>query len=468
MKQPRKSALHAIKAGTAQSGAYLLFLMAIVFLSFVGGSIASIARLSPTGYIRDAYRAGAALMDKHNRQKDHYATDLWAPANTKKRGVTIFDPDRADRGLTLYTSGDFPGAVLIDMDGRVVHTWRCPFSSVWDKTAAVRDPVPDNQTYFNKAHLFPNGDLLAIYIGVGDSPYGYGMVKLDRESKVIWKNLDHFHHDFAIAADGRIYGLTHSYRRKPLKGVDHLDLPFVEDFLVVLSPEGRTLKKISLPEALNNSEYRRLLWLIPYYSEADPLHANDVDMIDRRTARQLSRKLPVAAQGQVLLSFRELAGGCIALFDAAAEKFVWVSRGPWLSQHDPDVLPNGDIMVFDNRGNFGPGGQSRIIAVDPGTGGITWQYTGDESHKLESWIRSDQERLLNGDLLIAESNTGRLFEITPAGDMVWEYINPVRGGKKNNLIPVVSSAERIHPNDLTGDFRAEILQHHLAKEDFTP
>ncbi len=448
---------------------YVAFVTAVVFLAFVGGSIASIAELSPTGYIRDAYRAGKAIMEKSNRQRDPFATDLWTPAETLKKGVTVYDPSRAHNGLTLYTSGDAPKAVLIDMDGQVVHEWHKPFSTIWDDTAAVRDPVPDKQTYLNKVHVYPNGDLLAIYIGVGDSPYGYGMVKLDKNSNVIWKNLDHFHHDFSVAPDGHIYGLTHTYRTKPLEGVDHLEFPVTDDFLVVLSPEGRTLKKISLLDALNVSEYRRLLWRVPYYSLADPLHTNAVDIIDEKTAEQLGKKLPVAAEGQVLLSFRELAGGSIALLDVATEQIVWASRGPWLSQHDPDILPSGDIMVFDNRGHFGPDeGQSRLVTIDPASGGIIWQYTGDKDNRFESLIRSDQQPLSNGNILITESNSGRLLEITPGGDIVWEYINPARGGKENKLIAVVSSVDRIDPEDLTADFRAGILNNKLAREELTP
>jgi hypothetical protein len=34
------------------------------------------------------------------------------------------------------------------------------------------------------------------------------------------------------------------------------------------------------------------------------------------------------------------------------------------------------------------------------------------------------ERLPNGNTHITESATGRLFEVTPGGDVVWEYVIP--------------------------------------------
>jgi hypothetical protein len=445
-----------------------MFIIAVVFLAFVSGSIATVARISPTDYVRDAYRAGRAYYSKFSHYRDPLKTDLWAPARTTQRGVTVYDPQGACNGLTLYTSGHAPSAFLIDMRGRVVHEWHRAYSTIWDPSAAVHHPAPDERVVIRKARLFPNGDLLVIYIGVGDTPYGYGMAKLDRESHLIWKNLDHFHHDFDIGRDGRIYGLTHDFRSKVPKELKFLNPPIIEDFLVVVSPDGRTLKKIPLLEAVNRSGFRRLLWLVPYYSLSDPLHANGVDVLDQTAAERLRRKVPQAETGQVLLSFRELAGGTILLLDVATEKVVWAMRGPWMSQHDPDILPNGDILLFDNRGHFGAGGESRVAEVDPGNGEVVWQYSGHAGHIFQSMIRGDQERLPNGDTLITESDGGRLLEVTPAGKIVWEFVNPVRGGKQNQRIPIVNWAERIAPGFLHADVLDGFRKNTLAEEGRKP
>lgn len=459
-------------------GSFVAFLSALFFLAFVGGGFAVVAEVFPAGYLRDAHSAGTALLDKYNRSFNPYASDLWAKERTQQRGVTTHDSRRTQSGLTLYTSGDGARAFLISMEGEVVHAWEKPFSDIWDKTAAARDPVPDTQVYFNKARVLPNGDLLAIYIGVGDSPYGYGMVKLDRSSNVIWKNLDHFHHDFDIAADGLIYGLTHRYRAEPIDGVDHLSRPVLEDFLVIVSPEGRIIRKVSLVDAVNRSKrYRQLLWQIPYYSLEDPLHVNSVKVLDEKSARALSGKVPDARAGQVLLSFRELAGGSIALVDPDAGEMTWAIRGNWFAQHDADVLPNGNILLFDNRGNRQEGGRSRVIEIDPGHGGIVWSYRGSREHELDSAIRSSQEVQPNGNILITESDGGRLLEVTRGGDIVWEYVNPVRVGQevhqgkngiKGQLIPIVSWGQRIDIESLQAGFRSSILNEHLAKQEYQP
>lgn len=436
----------------------VLFDLSVVFLVFIAGALATVADVFPAGYVKDAWRGGTALYEKLNVVRDRYATDLWAPARDGRRGVTVHTGSMQP-GATLYTTGEAPKAVLIDADGRVLHEWGRPFSSVWDKTAAARNPVPDDHTHFHKAHLFPNGDLLAIYTGVGDSPYGYGLVKLDRNSNVVWKNLQHFHHDFDIDEDGRIYGLTQEYRKTPVSDATHLKPPLLDEFLVVLSADGETLKQVSLLDALDRSDYRRLLWRIPFYTLEDPLHTNGVEVLTREKAARLAEKVPAAAEGQVLLSLRELDGGTIALLDLRQERLVWATRGQWLSQHDPDILPNGNILMFDNLGDYGKDGRSRVIEIDPGTGRLVWSYSGDVADPLESRIRSDQEREPNGNTLIAESEGGRLVEVTPDGRIAWEYVNPVRGGKDHRLIPILGSAERIDPGRLSPEFRATLDLH---------
>ncbi|MDN5871185.1 MAG: arylsulfotransferase family protein [Nitrococcus sp.] len=442
---------------------YAIFLFALLVLGYVAGSLTTLADAFPSRYVQHAYRAFNALALRHAYAENPYTSNLWVPARTPQRGVTVYDAERAYTGPTLYATGQGAKAILIDMGGRTLHEWKRPFHDIWDESAAVRNPVPERQIHFRKVLALPNGDLLAIYAGIGDTPWGYGMVKLDWDSNVIWKNLDTFHHDFAVADDGRIYGLTHHFRMRPVKGQGHLKPPLLEDFLVVLSPEGRTLQKISLLDAVQRSRYSRKLWRILHFSLWDPLHTNDVDVLDRKEAAALRPKVPIAAPGQVLLSFRELDGGTIALFDVEKEEIVWALTGSWRSQHDPDILPNGNILIFDNLGDFGSRNASRVIEVDPATGGIVWSYSGAPGHKLFSYWRGVQQRLPNGNTLITESNGARLLEVTPGGDIVWEFINPIRG-KDGAVVPVVVSGTRLNPNATVGELRAVLSPSSLPVE----
>jgi outer membrane protein assembly factor BamB len=437
-------------------------LLAALFLTFVAGAWVVLAQVFPYAHLAQAYEGGKALWAKETEYLDPYKTDFWKPAWTSDKGVTRHDAARAQQGLTLYTSGQEARAYLVRMDGEVVHEWQLPFSEVWDDSSPIRDPQPDDYIYWNKAHVYPNGDLLAVYVAAGDSPWGYGLVRIDKDSKLIWKYLGQVHHDLDVGDDGRIYVLTHEFRDNEYPDFPQLAVPRIDDFAVVLSPDGEELQKVSITDALINSPYARLLTRVVWYTKGDYLHNNGIDVVEAADAAALPLA-PVVKAGQVLLSMREI--DTVALLDLEQERIVWAVRGPWLAQHDPDILANGNILLFDNLGNFldgdgsdaeGGGGRSRILEFNPSTMEIAWQYAGTAEEPFESDVRASQERLANGNTLITEETRGRILEVTPNGETVWEFVNPVRaegrGEGGGDLIPIVSWAERIDPASLDPGF----------------
>lgn len=424
------------------------FLLALLVLAFIAGALATASGVPPGPQIARAYQGGLALYTKLTQYQDVYSGDLWYPERRPDKGVTVHEPGKAYNGLTLYVSGSDPAAFLIDMEGNVVHEWRRPFSTIWRAdTGGVAEPQPDEFVYMRSARALPNGDLIAVYEGNGDTPYGYGVVKLDRDSQVIWNYTGRAHHDLDIAPDGKIYVLVHEIVDEPIEDLPLLAPPRLEDFLVVLSPEGEELKRIPLLQSLAGSKYRGLLHTVASYAVGDPLHGNTVEYIDREAAANFA----FGEEGQVLLSFRELHA--IAVVDPETGETVWATRGSWIGQHDPDILPSGNILMFDNYGNYGgPEGISRVIEFDPATMEIVWQYAGTAENPLNSEIRADQQRLPNGNTLITESNGGRIVEVTRRGEVVWEFINPVRGGEGGDLVPIIGWAERLDPADFDPSF----------------
>src|SRR3546814_13947587 len=65
------------------------------------------------------------------------------------------------------------------------------------------------------------------------------------------------------------YLLTHEFVQEPLEGYGNLMSPRLDDFLVVLSPEGEELKKIPLIQRVAKSPYRHLLHTVSSYAVAD-------------------------------------------------------------------------------------------------------------------------------------------------------------------------------------------------------
>lgn len=420
-----------------------------LFLCFVATAMIFEFRLFPYYELRKPFIGLAALKERYFEQQPEgpYVSGLWRDDAPDGMGVTRYTPDRAYNGYTLYTSPHEQAASLIDMNGHAVHKWALSFGDVWPDPPHVFDPVEESRIYWRLAHVFPNGDLLALYVGHDDTPWGYGLVKMDKDSNMIWSYAGRTHHDFDIAKDGKIYLLTHEILTDPIDGISSIKPPYIQDYAVVLSPEGEELAKYPLYEAIRDSDYGRLFRLMRTLrargNDGDFLHTNSIAAIER-----VHKGPDISFEpGQILLSFRNL--DTIAVLDPKTGALSWALNGPWDAQHDADLLENGRILIFDNNGYIGAGGPSRVIEFDPFTEQVHWSYTGDRENHFESFVRSRQQRLPNGNTLITESDRGRLFEVTSDKEIVWEFFNPVRGGERNELIPVITGGQRVGVDQLT-------------------
>ena len=104
-----------------------------------------------------------------------------------------------------------------------------------------------------------------------------------------------------------------------------------------------------------------------------------------------------------------------------------VGPGEIAHQHDPSLLDNGNILLFDNGAHRQDGScvsYSRVIEVNPTTNKIEWEYKANPPQSLYSALISGCQRLPNGNTLICEGLKGRVFEITMDGEIVWEYRSP--------------------------------------------
>ena len=126
------------------------------------------------------------------------------------------------------------------------------------------------------------------------------------------------------------------------------------------------------------------------------------------------------------------------VFDPDTEVIQWYQHGPWLRQHDPDFLPDGTISIFNNRTDFG---SSNIMIIDPVTRQVEIAYEGTRARPFYTAIRGKHQYLANGNLLITSSQAGRVFEVTPAGEIVWEYVNRY----DRDRVAIVSNAIRYDP-----------------------
>jgi hypothetical protein len=342
------------------------------------------------------------------------------PANV---GVTVYDRALTYEGLNFYTSGHMPGAILMDMKGEVLHDWKYAFIDAWDAHPGEELP-PNNKSigYWRRAYPFPNGDVIAIFEGVG-------IIKVDRDSNLLWASFNSAHHDLDVTPDGTIYTLTR--RAHMLPRISEQE-PVLEDFITTLDEDGNELHSFSLLEAFENSPFAEMLeGMAP---GGDIFHTNTIEIL----GGTLEGQVPGFRRGNALVSMREL--GVIAVVDIPTERVVWAIRGDWVAQHQPTVLPDGNIMLFDNRGNRGG---SRVIVFDPRTRQTLWVYGGIDPASFFSNECGSCDVLPNGNVLITESDRGKAFEVMQDKTIVWKYINPAQAGDDRQFVATLFEVIRL-------------------------
>lgn len=335
-------------------------------------------------------------------------------------GVTVNDPALASSALRFYCSGHAPAAFLLDAQGNTLHRWQYTY----DRCVKMSGPqaghfLPDTDgatDCWRRARVLPQGDLLAIF-------EGHGLIRIDHDSQLIWSYPGACHHDLDLGPDGEIYVLTREAVVVPRIHPSH---PVLLDYITRLSPQGEYLDRIDILAAFEQSVYAGCLDRVA--GSGDILHTNTLERLDGR----LANLSPIFAAGNFLISVREL--DTIAIIDGKTGLVVWALSGMWVAQHQPTLLEDGHIMLFDNKGHQG---RSKVVEIDPLTQQVVWTFADGPSHALWSPTCGSCQELPSGNVMITESDRGRALEVTRQGTVVWEFRNPRRAGKDKEFIAAI-------------------------------
>ena len=360
----------------------------VVALNFIGPGVAAEDSDGPAAERPENLRRLEQLADLP------YLTGV-APASGSERGVVKYERSRTWDGLNFFNCLIRPGAHLVDMEGKLVFEWLAP------------DP---DESWFD-AKLLPSGDVLVLIDG-------NRVMWVTLNGDVRWEYRAKVHHDIAVAENGEIFVLA---RTATYIDVLHPKVPVFNDEIHVLDRDGTLIRKISVLEALLRSPFG---FLLPSSHDLEPdesqptlvldvLHTNHVQVFDGT----LEHRSPLFRRGNLLVSMRTI--NAIGILDPDESRFVWL-WGPTniARQHHPTLLPNGHILLFDNGQSA-----SQIIELDPLTNAVVWRYAPLGGFYSES--AGSVQRLPNGNTLITESDPGVVFEVTPDGDTVWRYVNPL-------------------------------------------
>lgn len=359
------------------------------------------------------------------------------PGAPDRAGSRAHEP-AGDDDVTLlvgYRPGGF-AAWLVDRQGRELHRWDARFSEVFPRAPHLRWQARDEAIAWHGATVLANGDLVFNFQDA-NFPYGSGLVRLDATGRVVWALAENTHHD--VTPDDRGHLWVPAMRVVEGTGNGNRHAWHYEDIILEVAPEdGRVLRRIVVRDAL--AAYPGLFGLT--YADSldidseDPLHLNNVDPLPEA----LAARFPLFRAGDLLISLRNI--NTIAVLDRESGRAKWVMTGPFVRQHDPDWLPDGRLLVFDNRGGDPACGGSRLLAIDPVTQEIETRYDGCGGPPFYTYARGMQQLLPDGRLLVAETHAGRAFELSADGRLLWEYWNVIGDGR----VGILTHAERLPRN----------------------
>jgi hypothetical protein len=479
--------------------------------------------------------------------------DKPAKAETKappvKLGLQLNDP-RALQGYTLISPFTSPNTYLLDMRGRVVHTWKT------DCSPALCGVLLENGHLLRPGSIGPDADVF------GPGPAVGGRVQeFTWEGELVWdfkfynaRQLPH--HDLTRLPNGNVLLIVWDRktteeaiaagRRPEMAGDKH----FLPDSLVEIKPTGKQTGEVvwewhlwdHLVQDFDSS--RKNFGNVAQHPELVNINYGEDELPSVTAAKGRKDKAkPTAGASpaastpprvdpdfthcngvaynadldQIVLSVWKFSEFWIidhstTTAEAAGHRggrggkggdllYRWGNPRAYragtradqklFSQHNAHWIPSGlagagHILVFNN-GVHRPGGDASsvdelVLPVDSrghyrmepgkacGPDKPVWSYRAPKKDQFYSWFISGAQRLPNGNTLICAGAYGTIFEVTPAKEVVWKYVNPAKEGKPFGPRPrpwqimsavagdmlAISPEQRVRLNEIQNDIDAHL------------
>ncbi len=402
-----------------------VYFTGVGILIFLGGALVIRYNLPPSRSIINGFIAAEAYvkaMDEADADKKvghEVREDLSSRAETLIQHPEVsWDKDHAYNGYTLVSTGYMSFPFLIDMNGKVVYRWKIPVEKVWGGAAGCTNIFQIGFFFVDRAHLFPNGDVIAQYADWG-APYGCGMIKVDKDANILWVYKEFVHHDSALDKQGNTYTFIQKTVVDPVPGYEQLPYPVTADYVAKVSPEGKEIYRFGIMDAFMDTPYHQLLLHSGrgYGDDTyDYFHSNAIDVLSEEDAPNF----PQFKAGQILVSIRSVS--VLAVIDPDTKKVIWAYHTFFKFQHAASFLHNGHILVLDNQGMIEDGEKrSRVIELNPVNLGVEWSFIGTKERPFTTELVGRLQRLPNGNTLIDDSEHARIIEVTTDGKIVWSY-----------------------------------------------
>ena len=314
----------------------------------------------------------------------------------RQTGV-LFDSPESTPGYLLVSPIQGERALLLGPDAEIAYEWRIGRGTT------------------NWCYLLPNGNLFASERS--DDRRGPALTvsgrlsEYDRDGGLVWRHHDPYqHHDARRLPSGAVYSAfleLNDQQKAAIKG----GVPGSE---TEGGPFGEAIREVD--------EAGEVVWEWSFEGldvESHPLRPSS----NRWSYGHVNTVCPLD-DGNYLVSAKNLS--VIFIVDRESGDVVWEFQHPDMSgQHDAQMLDTGNILILNNRPYAADIHHSQVWEIDPRTDEVVWRYV--EKDSMTSFFSThigSVQRLPSGNTLVCEGSKGCIFEVTPAGDLVREYVSP--------------------------------------------
>jgi len=418
------------------------FFLALALVTFAYGFVVGNNEVFPHSILASARSTFMLLRERHRNEFPGLN-----PARYEGEGVVVNNPDLALEGVTLIgvpwqEAEDWMHSLrLVDMEGNLINKWTIAPETLWNESP--HDDIMHGrkssklETHIHGSVLLPDGNVVF-------NLSHYGLVRLDACSRLVWKVPYRAHHSVFIDEGGNFWTPGEKWRDQPARDHPGLSVPYVEDTIVQVSPDGKIIREISVLDVIYRSGHEGLIFSsqMEEYT-GDVTHGNDVEVL----GADLAKDFPGLNAGDIMVSLRNIS--TVLIIDGETERVKWYLQHPIIRQHDPDFLPGGYVSIFDNRakpknGNGPDFGGSRIVRVRPFSNDVDVLYASGEKNHFYTRGGGKHQHLENGNILIGEPYAGRIFEVTPDGELVWSWL-AARWAKGDVRVPESHDGTRYPP-----------------------
>ncbi len=324
-------------------------------------------------------------------------------------GLTLNNKEKSAGGFTLFAPQTGNGKViLINSEGKTEHEWNLPVRPGRDAVILSNGNLGYNGSHEKSMDLYPAWDIW----------HGGHFMEVTPGGDIVWEHEDPYHHhDAQWLPNGHLlYTVAEPILVKNGKGLFNPKVPLemqqrpFSDVVREVNRKGEIVWEWNAIEHLSVEDY--------------PIH----ECFNSDNAKERLHWPMINGVYQdgflVYLSLRTTSG--IIAVNKNTKEVVWELKYPLVAQqHDPSITHDGTLLCFDN-GNIRPSSihHSRIVEYDIKTKELVWSYVDEMPPAFFSPYMGSGERLWNDNTFICESAFGRLFEVTPEGETVWEYVIP--------------------------------------------